>query len=282
MGVCWAIALVAALLAVSQGQQPQDVECFPCHAGFQGNGNRPNCSSCAAGECTLPMNCSVCAAGHYSESQRSSTCSRCTVGTFSPGPGAVMCTPAPPGYTSAPPFVKAEACPAGSFESERHCLPCAGGQFSPLASTQCFVCPAGTYGATPPDAGCVPCPQGTSNALTGQAGPDACVAVAAGSFALAGSAMPSQCPSSYKCDGQSLPQPCLPFFDSVAGATSCDATPWLYVFVPAAAVTGLLLAAVVWLFVSGFFGKRPPVKVAPDEETQRLLTEEKPIAYTGL
>jgi hypothetical protein len=236
-------------------------ECYACFPGFSGTSLAVNCSSCKLGSCTLPMNCTICPPGSFSSTNSSLFCEACggeilfvclfvfffffsfsffsPVNTFSSVAGSSMCTPTRLGYFADFPFTSEKPCPGGTIKSETGCVACSRGQFSPVASSQCYDCPPGSFSFSPPSSTCSLCPVGTFNPLNAQDSLTACKSVQQGYFSMRGSANQRICPQAYKCSGKTLPTECLAFFDSAPGSASCSPTVWLFVFVPSTTITGL-------------------------------------------
>jgi len=76
--------------------------------------------------------------------------------------------------------------------------PCVAGTYSPVAIPYCIICPPGHYcpaQAFEP----TPCPVNTYNSNTGGTSSASCTAVAAGSYAHAGSSISEPCPAGHEC-----------------------------------------------------------------------------------
>ncbi len=48
-------------------------------------------------------------------------------------------------------------------------------------------------------------------------------------------------------------------------------------------MTGLVVVAMIWLFASGFFGRRPTINTTVEAgEEEKLLSDDKAVTYMGL
>jgi hypothetical protein len=163
--------------------------CLPCPGAPAG---APSCSStCAAG--TIPNNasqcvacppgtyapansytCLPCPAGSFSLSPNTATCTLCPVGAYNPFEGSrspcLAClTSSSTGWSQCPPPPNATvSCPFGSSFNGNSCQPCGRGFYSPGGSSACFVCPAGTFSASPNASTCTFCPVKTYNPFVGR------------------------------------------------------------------------------------------------------------------
>jgi hypothetical protein len=186
--------------------------CIPCPAGAYSM-NTSVCSVCPGGTasstvgaasnatCTLcpagfassfaASTCSQCGANTYSNSSGSSSCTTCPIGSYSPTLGAtsastcgqcipgyyasssVGCTPCSPGSYSNSSSSNCTLCPVGTFGAESGatnittCSPCSTGLYSTSGASSCGQCSTGTYVSAP--GVCAQCPIGTYNGVNSTA-----------------------------------------------------------------------------------------------------------------
>ena len=165
------------------------------------------------------------------------TCASCSVGSYSPTPGALgacmqcpagsfsdlnftACTPCAAGFALNPSTLACQTCLPGNFASSAgstSCMPCAPGSYSDLNFTTCTQCLPGTYLNVSAQL-CQSCMPGSFSA----AGAVSCTPCAPGSYSSASFTQCTPCAAGTYLDVVSQRcKSCLPGSFSAAGATAC-------------------------------------------------------------
>jgi hypothetical protein len=178
--------------------------CVVCDAGSfsDGPGSVLGCQLCPAGKFSGATNmswCAGCPAGTYSSAAGSSVCTNCAVGSYQPGLNSTTCLLADyNNYVNTTRAVRQITCPPGSVANGSGniaCITCGNGSYMYIVGqdlrAECRQCAAGTYNYNTTAISCTQTPAG-SFSLAGAAIPTLC---ANGTFSAAGAAACTPAPA---------------------------------------------------------------------------------------